>query len=103
MKRRLGSAFKGGTQTHKELPATIANPIECDKARKEAGAVATVTGYPGSFRKMSTVYSFKEVMEEQRKPLEYKIQKAVEVIRKGFGLSRSAVGIAFSGGKSKRS
>lgn len=61
--------------------------------------MATVTGYPGSFRKMSTVYSFREVMEEQRKPLEYKIQKAVEVIRKGFGLSRSAAGIAFSGGK----
>lgn len=48
---------------------------------------------------MSTVYTFKEVMEEQKKPLDYKIQKAVENIGKAFELSKGAVGVAFSGGK----
>jgi len=38
-------------------------------------------------------------MEEQKKPLDYKIQKAVEVIGRGFELSKGAVGVAFSGGK----
>ena len=62
--------------------------------------MATVTGYPGSFQKnMSTVYTFKEVMAEQKKPLDYKIGKAVEAIRQGFELSKSAVSVAFSGGK----
>jgi len=48
---------------------------------------------------MSTVYTFKEVMAEQKKPLDYKIGKAVEAIRQGFKLSKSAVSVAFSGGK----
>lgn len=48
---------------------------------------------------MSTVYTFKEVAEEQKKPLDYKIQKAVEAIAEGFRLSKGAVGLAFSGGK----
>lgn len=48
---------------------------------------------------MSTVFTFKEVIEEQKKPLDYKIQKAVETIEKAFELSKSAVGLAFSGGK----
>lgn len=47
---------------------------------------------------MST-FTFKEVIEEQKKPLEYKIQKAVEAIDEAFQLSKSAVGVAFSGGK----
>ena len=48
---------------------------------------------------MSTVYTFKEVAEEQKRPLDYKIQKAVEAIAEGFRLSKGAVGLAFSGGK----
>lgn len=48
---------------------------------------------------MSAVYTFKEVTEEQKKPLDYKIQKAVEAIAEGFRLSKGAVGVAFSGGK----
>lgn len=48
---------------------------------------------------MSAVYTFKEVAEEQKKPLDYKIQKAVEAIAEGFRLSKGAVGLAFSGGK----
>lgn len=48
---------------------------------------------------MSTVYTFKAIMEEQKKPLDYKIKKAVEVIEKCLKLSKSAVGVAFSGGK----
>lgn len=47
---------------------------------------------------MST-FTFKEVIEEQKKPLDYKIQKAVEAIDEAFRLSKSAVGVAFSGGK----
>lgn len=61
--------------------------------------MATVTGYPGSFKNMSTVYTFKEIIEEQKKPLDYKIEKAVEVIRKALEISKGAVGVAFSGGK----
>ena len=48
---------------------------------------------------MSVIYSFKEIIEEQKKPLDYKIEKAVEAIRQGLELSQSAVGVAFSGGK----
>jgi len=48
---------------------------------------------------MGTVYTFKEITEEQKKPLGYKIQKAVDAIAEGFRLSNSAVGVAFSGGK----
>lgn len=61
--------------------------------------MATVTGIPGSFQIMSTIYSFKEIIEAQKAPLDYKIKKAVEAIQKGFELSKSAVGVAFSGGK----
>ena len=46
-----------------------------------------------------TKFTFKEVTEEQKKPLDYKIQKAVEAIAEGFRLSKGAVGLAFSGGK----
>ncbi len=49
--------------------------------------------------RQKAVYTFKEVMEEQKKPLDYKIQKAVEAVAEGFRLSRGAVGVAFSGGK----
>lgn len=48
---------------------------------------------------MGTVYTFKEVAGEQKKPLDYKIQKAVGAIAEGFRLSKGAVGVAFSGGK----
>ena len=48
---------------------------------------------------MSRVYTFKEVAEEQKKPLGYKVQKAVDAIAEGFRLSKGAVGVAFSGGK----
>jgi len=48
---------------------------------------------------MSVVYNFKQVMEEQKKPLDYKIEKAVGAIKQGFELSKSAVSVAFSGGK----
>lgn len=44
-------------------------------------------------------FTFKEVVEEQKKTLDYKIQKAVDAIAEGFRLSKSAVGVAFSGGK----
>lgn len=49
--------------------------------------------------RQKAVYTFKEVIEEQKKPLDYKIQKAVDAIAEGFLLSRGAVGVAFSGGK----
>lgn len=48
---------------------------------------------------MSTVYTFKEVIEEQKQSLDYKIEKAVEAIAEAFELSKGAVGLAFSGGK----
>ena len=48
---------------------------------------------------MSTVFTFKEIIEEQKKPLDYKIERAVEAMGQAFGLSKGAVGIAFSGGK----
>lgn len=48
---------------------------------------------------MSIVYTFKEVIEAQKRPLEEKIQAAVEAISEAFQVSKSAVGLAFSGGK----
>ena len=48
---------------------------------------------------MGTVFTFKEVNEEQKKPLDYKIGKAVEAIGKAFSLSKGTAGLAFSGGK----
>lgn len=48
---------------------------------------------------MGTVFTFKEVIEEQKKPLDYKIARAVEAVGKAFSLSKGAVGLAFSGGK----
>lgn len=46
-----------------------------------------------------SVYSFKEVIEEQKQSLDYKIEKAVEAVSEAFKLSKGAVGLAFSGGK----
>lgn len=43
--------------------------------------------------------SFTEINQEQKKPLDYKINKAVEAIKAGFESSKSACGLAFSGGK----
>lgn len=43
--------------------------------------------------------TFREVSEEQKKPLDYKIEKAVETLKQAFSLSKSAVAVAFSGGK----
>lgn len=42
---------------------------------------------------------FKELSIEQKKPLDYKIQKAVEAIKSGFEVCQSRAAIAFSGGK----
>ncbi len=44
-------------------------------------------------------YSFKEIIEAQKRPLEEKISLSVEVLRKAYKLSRHNVAIAFSGGK----
>lgn len=43
--------------------------------------------------------TFREVSREQKKSLDYKIDKAVEVLKEAFALSKSAVSVAFSGGK----
>ena len=48
---------------------------------------------------MSVVYTFKEVNEEQKKNLDYKIDVAVQAINSAFDVSKSAVSLAFSGGK----
>ncbi|MCM1191999.1 MAG: phosphoadenosine phosphosulfate reductase family protein [Butyrivibrio sp.] len=48
---------------------------------------------------MSAVYTFREVNEEQKKDLDYKIDSAVRAIRRAFDVSKSAVALAFSGGK----
>lgn len=44
-------------------------------------------------------YSFQAISEEQKKPLDYKIRKAVEAITESFSLSTHNTAIAFSGGK----
>jgi len=43
--------------------------------------------------------SFKEIHQEQKQPLEYKIKKAIESIKNGFEVCQSRAAIAFSGGK----
>ncbi len=43
--------------------------------------------------------SFAEIMKEFKKPLDYKINKAVEAIKSGFDVSKHNTAIAFSGGK----
>lgn len=43
--------------------------------------------------------TFNEVMAEQKKPLDYKIGKAVEAITEGFRVSKHTAALAFSGGK----
>lgn len=43
--------------------------------------------------------TFNEVMAEQKKPLDYKIGKAVEAIAEGFRVSKHTAALAFSGGK----
>ena len=43
--------------------------------------------------------SFKEIIAEQKKPLDYKIEMAKKAIQKGFDVCRSQAAIAFSGGK----
>ncbi|MGF7145308.1 3'-phosphoadenosine 5'-phosphosulfate sulfotransferase (PAPS reductase)/FAD synthetase [Anaerotaenia torta] len=48
---------------------------------------------------MSTAYTFKEIIEAQKQPLDYKITEAVKAIKQALELSKSAVGVAFSGGK----
>lgn len=45
------------------------------------------------------MFSFSEINSEQKKPLDYKIEKAIEAIYKGFEKSRHQTAIAFSGGK----
>lgn len=46
-----------------------------------------------------SVYTFKEIIEKQKRPLEYKIDEACKAIEKSFEISRGGVAIAFSGGK----
>lgn len=43
--------------------------------------------------------SFKEIIAEQKKPLDYKIEMAKKAIQRGFDVCRSQAAIAFSGGK----
>lgn len=43
--------------------------------------------------------TFAEVAAEQRKPLEYKIERAVEAIEDGFKKRKNMAAVAFSGGK----
>jgi 3'-phosphoadenosine 5'-phosphosulfate sulfotransferase (PAPS reductase)/FAD synthetase len=43
--------------------------------------------------------TFKQIAEEQAKPLEYKVDKAVEMIKIGFDAMKSKAALAFSGGK----
>ena len=43
--------------------------------------------------------TFNQVQEEQRKPLDYKIDRAVEAIGEGFRVCRHTPALAFSGGK----
>jgi 3'-phosphoadenosine 5'-phosphosulfate sulfotransferase (PAPS reductase)/FAD synthetase len=43
--------------------------------------------------------SFSEIIEEQKKDLNYKISVAVDVIAEGFELSKTMPAVAFSGGK----
>lgn len=44
-------------------------------------------------------YTFKEIIDLQRLPLEEKIKISVEILRRAYDLSRHNVAIAFSGGK----
>jgi 3'-phosphoadenosine 5'-phosphosulfate sulfotransferase (PAPS reductase)/FAD synthetase len=43
--------------------------------------------------------SFSEIMQEFKKPLDYKIAKAVNAIKSGFAVSKHNTAVAFSGGK----
>lgn len=43
--------------------------------------------------------SFTDINKEQKRDLDYKIDKAVEAIREGFAVSKHTCSIAFSGGK----
>lgn len=43
--------------------------------------------------------TYKQLEAEQEKTLDYKIEKAVEAIRKGFSVSKHTPALAFSGGK----
>lgn len=50
-------------------------------------------------QKCPTYMTFAEVTAEQKKPLDYKIEKAVEAIAAGFKVCKHTAVIAFSGGK----
>lgn len=43
--------------------------------------------------------TFNQLREEQEKPLDYKIDRAVEALRCGFSVSKHTTALAFSGGK----
>ena len=43
--------------------------------------------------------TYKELSAEQEKPLDYKIEKAVEALARGFAVSKHTCALAFSGGK----
>jgi len=42
---------------------------------------------------------YKQIFDEQKKPLDYKIRKAIEAIQHGFSICQSRSALAFSGGK----
>jgi 3'-phosphoadenosine 5'-phosphosulfate sulfotransferase (PAPS reductase)/FAD synthetase len=44
-------------------------------------------------------YTFKEVYELQKLPLDTKIKISVEVLRRAFEISKHNIALAFSGGK----
>ena len=48
---------------------------------------------------MAEYMSFKQLLEEQKKPLEYKIADAVSHIADGFAVCQQCPALAFSGGK----
>ena len=48
------------------------------------------------------VYTFKDVIEEQKKPLEYRIEKAKEVIAEAFKISEGGYRLLFLAEKTQQ-
>lgn len=48
---------------------------------------------------MANYMTFSEIIAEQKKTLDYKIEKAVSVLKEAFALSKTKPSVAFSGGK----
>lgn len=45
--------------------------------------------------------TYKELSAEQERPLDHKIEKAVEALARGFAVSKHTCALAFSGGKDR--